>query len=377
MHRNTPKKPRKRAIAGVGRAAQVLPLLAVALTPVAPAAAASPADAPPAPALTWWTSLDSEIVDNLHGGVAPGSVGDALARLGFALDGGSIGLPQGSQIKATFQRTQSGQPSPSRIGDLQSVSNIEAPSRSRVYELWYSQSLGQAWEVRAGLIAADAYFDVVDSAGLLINGSFGAEPTWSGNTVAPIFPVSGNGAMATWHSGAWTSRTGLFQTDPDDRSSALRRGAMAMEEGAYQGDGIYKLGVWSYRPQGSDDLRLPQATWGAYASADHPLAGGDKAPSAFLRVGWSPEQVGAVGYDLQTGVLVPGPLPGRAQDQFSVGVARAQFRGLGIETSYEATYQIVLNRHVSLQPDLQYVEHPGGTLPSALVASLRLHVGFD
>jgi porin len=150
-----------------------------------------------------------------------------------------------------------------------------------------------------------------------------------------------------------------------------------MEEGAYHGSGTYKLGAWSYRPDASADAQLPRADWGSYFSVDQPLSAGDNPSSVFLRAGWSPAQVGAVAYDLQAGMLVPGPLPGRAQDQFSFGVARARFRGLGTETSYEATYQVVLTPHLSLQPDLQYVAHPGGTLPSALVATLRLHIGFE
>ncbi len=218
---------------------------------------------------------------------------------------------------------------------------------------------------------------MLDSAGLLLNGSFGAEPIWSGDTVAPIFPMSGIGAMATWHSGAWTSRTGVFQGDPQDRSSALHRGATWMEEGAWHGSGTYKLGAWSYRPDGPAAAQLPQADWGAYFSIDQALAGGDSPPSAFVRAGWSPKRVGAVGYDFEAGLLVPGLLPGRTQDQFSLGVARARFRGLGTETTFEATYQIVLAPHLALQPDLQYVVHPDGTLPSALVATLRLHVGFE
>jgi porin len=377
MDRTAGWKPFARPHRGLARALAACPLGLALAAAAAPAATAAQPEAPPPSAVNWTFSLDSEIVDNLGGGIAPGSVGDTLARLGFVLDGGAVGLPRGSRIKATLQRTQSGQPSATRIGDAQSVTNIEAPSRSRVYELWYGQPAGANWELRAGLIAADAHFDVLDSAGLLLNGSFGAEPIWSGNTVAPIFPISGIGAMATWHVGAWTSRTGVFQADPQDRSSALRRGATWMEEGAYHGSGTYKLGAWSYRPDASADAQLPRADWGSYFSVDQPLSAGDNPSSVFLRAGWSPAQVGAVAYDLQAGMLVPGPLPGRAQDQFSFGVARARFRGLGTETSYEATYQVVLTPHLSLQPDLQYVAHPGGTLPSALVATLRLHIGFE
>lgn len=323
--------------------------------------------------LRWSFSLDSEGVDNLGGGIAPGSTGDSLARLNAELDGTALGLPDGSRFHATFDRTQSGLPSATRVGAYQSFSNIEAPSRSRVYELWYGQQISKPWDVRAGLIAADAHFDTMDSAGLLLNASFGAQPTWSGNTVAPIFPTAGVGAMATWHSGAWSNCTGIFQADPLDRISALYRGALLMNEVAWQGEGTYKFGVWNYRPHGPADAGLPPSTSGINFSVDHPLGHGDHVPSAFLRVGWSPKGV-AVDNDLQAGILMPGLLRRRPQDQFSFGITRADLRGLGVETAYEATYRIALSRHVALQPDLQYIDKPNGNLPSAIVAGLRLHL---
>ncbi len=125
MDRNPSSKPSARRRRGLAPAG----LVALVLT--APAAVAAQAQAPAASPINWAFSLDSEIVDNLGGGIAPGSVGDTLLRLGFVLDGGAMGLPQGSRIKATLQRTQSGQPSATRVGDAQSVTNIEAASRSR------------------------------------------------------------------------------------------------------------------------------------------------------------------------------------------------------------------------------------------------------
>lgn len=353
----------------------VLPLLAAAALP---AWAADPADPTKDHSpLTWSFSLISEAAGHhFHDGSAAESEWNHLARLGVGLDGAALGLPEGSQFQATLQRTESDNVTSLRTGDAQGVSNIEAASRNRIWELWYSQRIGEPWEVRAGVIPADSYFGAIDNGGLLINSSFGAEAIWSHNAVAPIFPTAGVGAMATWNKDAWTSRTGVFQADPNDRSSALKRGPMLMEEVAYQGTGTYKFGVWSYQPHGSDTL--PAATWGAYVIAEHPLASGDGAPTAFLRLGVSPKGVGSVANDLEAGILVPGPFRSRPQDQFSAGVARADLRGLGTETAYEATYQFVVSPHLSLQPDLQYVNNPGGggNLPAATVAMLRLALTF-
>ena len=46
------------------------------------------------------------------------------------------------------------------------------------------------------------------------------------------------------------------------------------------------------------------------------------------------------------------------------------------ETAYELTYVAKLTEHLSLQPDLQYIQHPNGYFPDATVGILRLHVEF-
>lgn len=351
--------------------------LVCGLAAAAPAAAeVSPGSAAEAP-LQWSVVLEGDAIDTLRGGLLRGGSWDALARLDLRLDGAVLGLPPDSAVHASLARTQGEVASHSHIGDVQNVSNLEADPRSRVYELWYGQPLGANWRGAAGLIAADVQFDTLEAADVLLNGSFGAQPTWSGNTVAPIFPTAGVGAMATWSCAPWTHRIGVFQADPGDRASALRSGALLIDETAWQRRGTYKFGLWGYDPHGDASQDLPPATWGAYASAEQPLRDGDDAPIVFVRAGWSAHTSAQVGHDLQAGLRLPGPLPARPQDQLALGVARAQLREQGAETTWEIAYRMPLSRHVTLQPDLQYVQRPGGNLPSALVALLRLHVELD
>ncbi|MGC9216801.1 carbohydrate porin, partial [Acidithiobacillus sp.] len=58
----------------------------------------------------------------------------------------------------------------------------------------------------------------------------------------------------------------------------------------------------------------------------------------------------------------------------ALGVEPADIRGA--ETSYELTYVAKLAEHVSLQPDLQYIQHPNGYYPDSTVGLLRVHVEF-
>ncbi len=351
--------------------------LACSLATAMPAAADTAEDSDSRRALRASLTLDADAIELLRGGLARGGAWDALARFELQLDGIALGLPQGSRLQASVARTQGEPASSGHVGDAQGVSNIEADTRSRVYECWYAQPGAAGWLWRAGLIAADAHFDTLDAAEALLNGSFGAQPTWVGNTRAPVFPTAGVGLMASREAAPWSHRIGVFQADPAERSSALRRGALIIEQSAWQGVGSYKLGGWLYRPHGAVADAAPAAGWGLYASAEYPLRAGAAAPRAFLRVGWSPPQDAPVAHDLQFGLLVPGPLRGRADDRLSVGIAHAALRGQRAETAYEVAYRLVLSRHVALQPDLQYVRHPGGRPGAALVAMLRLHLAWE
>jgi len=200
------------------------------------------------------------------------------------------------------------------------------------------------------------------------------------NTVAPIYPTAGLGAMTTWNSGRWTHRTGIFQADPRDRSTTFDRGFLLLDEVNFRVSATttYKVGAWRYHPRDPPSAPLPETTWGGYAIVEHALNGtGADAPVAFLRVGWSPPKASAVPLGFQVGMLIPAPFTARPDDQLSLGIARASLRGLGLETAYEVTYVLTLSAHVSLQPDLQFVDNPSGAYPQAIVGTLRLHIGFD
>lgn len=269
------------------------------------------------------------------------------------------------------------QPDARYVGDAQVVSNIEASRRQRLYELWYRQPLGEQWTVTLGLIPADDYFNVTDSAGLLLNASFGAGGTWGDNLDAPIYPTAGIGAMATWRSGPWTNRAGVFQADPKDRGSALRRGEMLMDELGYtQGNtGVYKVGLWNYRPDGAQEYGLTPRSHGGWVSLEHTLT-----PNiwGFLRGGWSPDSGTLIRNEVQLGIQGPSFIPLRPKDQYSLGVTHANLRGTdNAETTWEATWMFAFGDDVSLQPDIQYVRHPSGDLPSAWVGLLRLQISLD
>jgi len=149
--------------------------------------------------------------------------------------------------------------------------------------------------------------------------------------------------------------------------------------------------------------------WGLYAIADQMLwrapGGGERGLSAFVRIGGAPADRNLVTFYVDAGLSYKGPFAGRPHDTLALGVAHASISGdaaaldrdqrlfsdpgypvRDYESVLELTYVAHLTRRLSLQPDLQYVIHPGGNVPNpdhpseairnAWVAGLRASIRF-
>ena len=92
-----------------------------------------------------------------------------------------------------------------------------------------------------------------------------------------------------------------------------------------------------------------------------------------------------------TGLAYTGLIPTRDNDQIGLAVAYGNLsppqanvflsRGssnAGYELLLESTYSAIVNKWLSIQPDLQYVIHPGatGALGNALVVGCRASITF-
>lgn len=331
------------------------------------------ADSPSTKAVFWGLSLQTESVSDLSGGMRRGTRYDSLLHVTADVHTGAFNWFQGGLLHFDLAGIRSGEPSTNLVGDTQAVSNIAAPSAVRLYELWYAQPFASDLvQGRVGIIDFSKYFDVTEAGSDLINSTYGTTPTLSGNLTAPIYPNPGVAAMGEIHRGHWQGQFGLFQGDPENRSSAFHDGYLAVAESAWvqhPGDpaqGAYKFGLWAYEPH--DRTSAPDS--GAYFVFEQPLAAGPA--QIFFTLGASPAQTSRVSYSVASGLRFPAPFNGRPDDTFSLGVARADLRGAVPETSYEASYVFAFDRHFTVQPDLQYVTNPGGTLPSAWVFILRL-----
>jgi porin len=127
----------------------------------------------------------------------------------------------------------------------------------------------------------------------------------------------------------------------------------------------------------------------------------------FVRIMGSPDDRNLISFYLDAGVALQGPIEGRQDDNLGFGIAYARvspqaaaadlevaaITGTPVpirdyEAALELTYRIQLARNWSMQPDLQYIIHPGGNIvnpnstngvsavPNAFVLGLRTQLKF-
>ena len=189
--------------------------------------------------------------------------------------------------------------------------------------------------------------------------------------------------------------------------------------------GAYKLGFWYASADFADQhfglngagavvsLADPAATgplnhrgnFGVYGVADQMVwRGKDVSLNLFLRASASPSDRNLLSFYIDGGAGLKGPLPGRIDDVLSFGVGYAEISrdasaldrdmaaaapGFPIrdyELLFELSYQAQIAPWWIVQPDLQYIVHPGGNvrnpndpaavIGNAFIAGLRSTIKF-
>lgn len=360
--------------------------------------------------ISWSAHVDTELFANLAGGIRTGTANTTAGQIGLQWDSGKAGFWRGGQFTSSAFGIYSSAEDTAYSGDLQTASNIYAPSAVRLYELNYRQQWMKGLATRIGYTDFNLYFEFASNALQLLNGSFGLDASLAGNVPAlPTYPYSGLGFIVHGYGQYWSSKAGIFQGDAVHQfRGVFDRGNFAIWEGALhwgQEDGedrdddtdeygqyVFKLGAWYYRQPRAPAYDLSHSTHGIYGivEAHWQLAGAELAP--FLQWGKAFGTENLVPWYLGAGARLSHFLPGRPDDALSLGMARAALRSGVVaagfedeaqipaiypaETSYELTYVAKVNEWLSVQPDLQHITHPSGVYRNATVALLRLHLEF-
>jgi porin len=347
---------------------------------------------------------------SVTGGVSRGVVYDG--QFGASLDADLAKLAgwPGAKAHVDMLEIHGRGPSAGRLGgNLMTVSNIEARPALRLYTLWLEQNLlDDKLSLRLGQIRADEEFVVSNTAAALINSTFGwpvlaaADATEGG----PVYPLAQPGVRLQLKPAAdFTLRGAVFSGNPGGQGClgdpqicnpsgttfSLGGGTLAIAELEYAANagkdakglpGTYKFGAWRETGTFTDQftgLRRRSGDWAVYGIADQTVwqpKGGEQSLSLFMRMAGAPSERNLISWYADGGLGFKAPLPKRPDDLLTLGVAYGKISDDAAadrlagpptpvrdhEAVIELSYSATVRPGWTLQPDLQYVIHPGGNV---------------
>lgn len=361
-----------------------------------------PGDNDRASALQLNASYKGDLVSNFRGGIKTGTTYLGLADLFLGFDTQKAGLWKGGQFLVRGANSHGGEPSATLIGDLQVVSNIEAGNHTFLYEVWYKQTISKL-TATIGLQDLNGEFANSEVSSLFLNSSFGIHSVISSNIAAPIFPITKPGiTLCADLSKKLTLKTAVYKGCPIDFESnpynlnwdlLYEDGLLWINEAQFSWTGsreksnVLKAGAFFHQHCEEGDLlpgeeEIVSRDYGIYLVGEHQVSstaeenGGLK---IFYQAGLSPRNDN-FGY-FGAGCSYTGLLSSKGSDVLGLAMASGMLNDdcRNNETTYELTYKVQLNQQIYIQPDLQYVVHPGGPdaqLKNATVGLLRLGIDF-
>ncbi len=315
-----------------------------------------------------------------------------------------FGWPGGSAF-VDFMAHGGQNPANNLVGAVQAISAIDENPATRLDQLWYQQQLfdGKLW-FKLGRIDTTYDFDNIRDAQPFLNGSFGFTPTIF---VFPSYPFSAWGGEAGWKPWRHVAlQAGLFDGNTEDTLSAPAsagpnavenpHGLFAMGQeslnwrlASQRLSGTVALGEWYHTGsfQTYTATRVSDAH-GFYVYLDQTLWKFRHRPQqaasrigAFAQYGWTDGQLTLINRNLLGGLRWRGPIPGRPDDNVGIAMTWAHLSRYA-KTRYnsecilEGFYSLQVTPWLMVQPDLQYVIHPGGTYANALVATVQVGIEF-
>jgi porin len=376
----------------------------------------------------------NEVWGNTMGGIRTGSVYTSVTQCATTLDLEKLMGWQGGSFYSRWIYLAGQDPGINLAGSLFGISAIGGNSTLRNIELWLQQNILQdTVSLRAGQIVADSEFAISDYGAVFINNTFGwpAGLYTSIPNGGPAFPIGVPGVrLKLMPNDQFSLKAALFQGNvyPQNINNHgftwnlnSNQGYFYLTEAAYHYQcflpGEIKTGCWLCSSRFQNFSNTNSATsdnYGIYAISDQmiycspdnnkrdnisqPLTKRfSKEPpprglGCFNRMTLEPSNNNLLHLYYDTGLNFRGLLPSRSQDIMGLALAygllsndaissTAQTQGTSLSQNtfdIEFTYQLQLTQWFTLQPDIQYVIHPGmtQTLGNALVVGLRTTIIF-
>ncbi|MGH9488060.1 MAG: carbohydrate porin [Terriglobales bacterium] len=342
-----------------------------------------------------WLQLDGATL--AKGGVSParGFDGQYLLDLSATFDTRKlVGWPGGTLM--VDMQTHSG---PNIVNQyttsLQDPDNMDAYSFTEIDRGWYRQMLlRHTLQLQVGLMYVDDQYFTVPYGQNFISLNFSSDASIS-TFVLPTYPKGsfGGDVFVYPEKGVYFSG-GVFNDHSTELPYDPGGDLWVTEEGwQHKWEGLpfsLEVGAWRdtgrFRSFNGSPGSIVHGAAGKYLVAAqklwHPATSPDRGLGAFLQLGTAPPSVAPINRHVGAGVVWDGALTARPHDEigfaFSDGFLSNRNRFLhGFENEFEAYYQIYASSYLTIQPDVEYWQHPGGmTTPNTLLYSVRAQYNF-
>jgi len=381
--------------------------------------------------ITFNVQYAAEVWSNVTGGESRGTVYTGLMTLQGNVDLQKLVGWQGASVSTHWYWLSGQDISATNLGNnIFTVSNIAGFPTFRMSELWFQQNfLNDRISIRLGQLAADTQFAVPTYETVFLNGTFGWSPDIYTNIPngGPAYPMGAPGVQLALTPLNWLTYQGLFQgnafaqnvnrhgfrwdLNPSNGYFSIHELIFRTNQGAGTNGlpGEFKIGGWFDTAPDPDAGSTQPWNYGLYFIANQMVyrvpqpasvlviaTSGQQttAPSLtnkglgiFADIGLAPRNSSVINFYVDCGLNYKGLIPTRDNDVFGVAFAYGHLNNNpqgndsssnpGYEMVVEATYQIILNQWLSLQPDVQYViQSSKADIPNALVLGAHATVSF-
>ncbi|KAB2644557.1 MAG: carbohydrate porin [Verrucomicrobia bacterium] len=378
-------------------------------------------------------SFINEVWGNTTGGMKTGSVYASVLQLATTVNLEKIIHWKGGTFYSRWLYLDGQDPSVNLVGDIFGVSSITGYSTIRNIELWLEQTFfDDKISLRVGQMDADSEFVISDYAALFLNNTLGW-PAFIFTSIpngGPGYPVGAPGVRLKLEpNDQFSFKAALFQGNvyPQnvnnhgfDWNLNSNQGYLYLTEAAYRYHctlpGKIKAGAWfssstftnfsnpndsfpgNYGIYGIIDQKVYCPNQNVHQSDSKPNdikiteVKSDQGLGVFHRIAFEPGDRNIFNFYCDSGLNYKGIIPTRNQDLLGLAFVYGLLSNQGISTiqqnkgtspantafDIELTYQAQLTPWFTVQPDIQYVIHPGVTqaYPNAFVVGMRASMTF-
>ncbi len=365
--------------------------------------------------ITFKLSDAETVFGNTTGGTRRSLAFQGLINMGLKLDTGKAFGWQGGTFHVSGEQLHGVGLSTLSLDNLNTITGIEDPAQTSLYELWYGQKFGGGLaDVRIGRQAAGREFMISAKEDSFINTAFGW-PTLTGQDLpsgGPDYPYAFTGIRLALHPNKdvlW--RTGVYDSNYQGDGFSLAGGVFVISEldiSHGQGKhpaylpGSVRLGAWydsnAFTDQHvsvdglslADPAAMPQplphhGNYGVYVGGGQTLYRRKSREIGMIgRVMAAPGDRNLVDLFADLGVAFTGMLPGRKHDVIIAGAGYSRISHarqvfdfdvrrytnplypIGSAESFtELGYEIKVAPWWRVEPDFQYIFNPGGGIPDS------------